>query len=59
MSNNYRSTKEILEKANNLIVNNKQRIEKELVPVTKDTGRVDIRKFYNENFEFEYVVKKL
>ena len=57
LSNNYRSTKEILEKANNLIVNNKQRIEKELVPVTKDTGRVDIRKFYNENFEFEYVVK--
>lgn len=57
LSNNYRSTKEILNKANNLIVNNKQRIEKELIPYTKDVGRVEIRKFHNETFEFEYVIR--
>src|SRR5690625_204750 len=57
LSNNYRSTKEILNKANNLIVHNKQRIEKELIPYTKDVGRVEIRKFHNETFEFEYVIR--
>lgn len=57
LSNNYRSSDEILKRANSLIKKNKQRIDKNLVAVTKDKGRVEIRKFHNETFEFEYVIR--
>ena len=58
LSNNYRSTKEILISANSLISNNKYRIKKELIPITDEEGKVVINNFLNETYEYEFIIKQ-
>jgi len=58
LSNNYRSTKEILDSANSVITNNKYRIKKELIPVTDEEGKVTINNFLNETYEYEFIIKQ-
>jgi|GEM_PF-475106 len=57
LSNNYRSSGEILDVANALISHNKYRIKKELVPIKDDKGIVTKNNFLNETYEYEYVIK--
>ncbi|MGL4951000.1 MAG: ATP-dependent helicase [Mycoplasma sp.] len=56
---NYRSDKEIIEKSNNLIKNNKNRIEKQLIANSKNDGIVGVKNYYNSWEEGKRVVQEI
>ncbi|NLK12098.1 MAG: ATP-dependent helicase [Candidatus Phytoplasma sp.] len=55
---NYRSTPKIIHIANNLIKNNKQRIEKQLIPTKKTTGDLQIIITKNDDSKIIEIIKK-
>ena len=59
LERNYRSTKNILDCANKLIKNNKQRIEKNLWSEIETTHAVERKEFYDEQEEAEHIVRKI
>ena len=56
LEENYRSTKNILSAANEVIKNNKSKIDKELWTQNKEGEKIDYRTLNNEYEEVEYVV---
>ena len=59
LDENYRSTKNILKAANNVIKNNKIRKEKNLWTNNEDGNLIKYYKAYDEKDESEYVVKEI
>jgi len=56
LTNNYRSTNDIVAIANSLIIKNKNRFEKKLVSIGNKNGKIRITSFKNEVEEYNYVV---
>ncbi len=56
LEENYRSTKNILSAANEVIKNNKSKIDKELWTQNKEGEKIDYKTLNNEYEEVEYVV---
>ena len=56
---NYRSTKTILEKANRLIVHNKNRIHKTLIPNNQKKGNVDFHHASSDDSEARWIVQQI
>lgn len=56
---NYRSTKEIVKAAGNLISYNKYRYEKKLKVYKDERGEVDVREFKTRDEQIKYAVKNL
>lgn len=61
LSTNYRSKSHILEAANKLIKNNKNRIDKECISIkqSKDNEKISFRNFNNEDDEAVFVSKTI
>lgn len=59
LEQNYRSTKEILNKANKLIANNNERFDKVLWTDNSDGKNVEVYQYYDEQTEAESVVSKI
>ncbi len=59
LDQNYRSTKTILEAANNVIKNNKERKEKNLWTQNEDGTKITYYKAFDENDESNYVVTEI
>ena len=59
MEQNYRSTKEILNKANNLISNNQERFDKVLWTDNEEGKNVEVYRYYDEQTEAESVASKI
>ncbi|WP_022851375.1 ATP-dependent helicase [Limisalsivibrio acetivorans] len=59
LTDNYRSTADILARANSLINNNRMRKGKELVPFVKEEGTVEYRSAMNEAAEAEFVTSTI
>ena len=59
LNQNYRSTKNILDAANNLIHNNKKRIEKDLFTVSDTGANVRIIEYFDEKEEAETIVSEI
>jgi len=57
LEQNYRSTKNILDLANKLIVNNKERLDKNLWTDTGEGDKVEFNVAYDEAQEADYVLK--
>lgn len=57
LTNNYRSSRNIITYANMSISNNIKRINKILVPNSLNNGTVKILLFNNENIEYNYIIK--
>jgi DNA helicase-2/ATP-dependent DNA helicase PcrA len=56
---NYRSTKEILDVANNVIANNKEQFKKELRPFNKTGAEPTLQPLVDSSAEAQFVVKKI
>ncbi len=56
---NYRSTKEILDVANNVIANNKEQFKKELRPFNKTGAEPILQPLVDSSAEAQFVVKKI
>ncbi len=56
---NYRSTKSILEKANRLIMHNKNRIPKDLETNSKEEGYIDFYHASSEDSEARWIVQQI
>ncbi len=59
LEQNYRSTKQVLEHANKLILNNKVRIDKTLWTENEEGEQVKYYKAFSDQDEAEYVVKSI
>lgn len=59
LEQNYRSTKKIIAKANQLIKNNTDRIDKNLWTDNQDGESIDIKQTYNDIEEAEFVAEKI
>jgi len=59
LEQNYRSTKNVLELANKLILNNPSRIEKALWTTCEDQEQINFYKAYSDQEEAEYVARKV
>lgn len=59
LEENYRSTKTILKAANEVIKNNKSKIDKELWTQNETGSKIEYRTLNNEYDEVEYVVDKI
>lgn len=59
LEQNYRSSKNIIASANELIKNNKERIEKTLFTENEDGDKIEYYKAYDEQEEAEYVAKTI
>lgn len=59
LEQNYRCTKEILDKANKLIKNNSDRIDKTLFTANDNGEIVEFSNNYDENAEADYVVRTI
>ena len=58
MSENYRSFSEIVDVANELIKLNVNRVEKPLVAHKGSGGKCEVKGFYDEDKEYEYIIEK-
>ena len=58
---NYRCPEEVLQMSLSLIENNKERFSKKIIANKKfkDINKPDVRIFYNQKEEFEYIAKKI
>lgn len=56
---NYRSTKDIITYATNVIKHNKLRLKKELLPSKTSKGLIEVKSFENVNYENEYVLNNI
>jgi DNA helicase-2/ATP-dependent DNA helicase PcrA len=56
---NYRSTKQILDVANNVIANNREQFKKELKPFNKTGGQPTLQPLVDSSTEAQFVVKKI
>ena len=59
LNQNYRSSKEILQAANSVIANNKNRMEKELITSRSDGEKVTHYSALNDEYEAAYVAGKI
>lgn len=59
LEQNYRSSKNIIKSANELIKNNKERIDKTLFTENEEGEALDYYKAYDEQDEAEYVARKI
>ncbi len=59
LEQNYRSSKNIIASANELIKNNKERIQKTLYTENEDGDKIDYYKPYDEQEEAEYVARSI
>lgn len=59
LAQNYRSTKNILSLANEVISKNKQRIEKDLFTENEDGELISLYEGYNDKYEAEFVAEKI
>lgn len=59
LEENYRSTKSILNKANMLIKNNENRLDKELYTQNEQGEEVEFYSAYQESDEADYVIRKI
>lgn len=59
LSQNYRSTKNILALANDVIVKNKERIKKDLFTENEDGEPISLFEAYNDKYEAEFVAEKI
>ena len=59
LEQNYRSSKNIIKSANELIKNNKERIDKTLFTENEEGETLDYYKAYDEQDEAEYVARKI
>lgn len=59
LEKNYRSTKAILEKANSLIKNNENRLDKQLYTDNDQGDNVEFYSGYEESEEADYVVRRI
>ena len=59
LEENYRSTKSVLEKANKLIKNNENRLDKQLYTQNEQGEDVEFFSAYQESDEADYVIRKI
>lgn len=59
LEENYRSTKKILERANNIIKNNHNRMDKHLFTSNEEGADVEYYSAYNEGEEADFVVRNI
>ncbi|MBQ8430796.1 MAG: UvrD-helicase domain-containing protein, partial [Clostridia bacterium] len=59
LEQNYRSTKAVLDKANQLIKNNKNRLDKQLYTQNQQGGEVEFYSGYEESDETDYVIRHI
>jgi len=59
LEENYRSTKAVLEKANKLIRNNENRLDKQLYTQNEQGDSVEFFSAYQESDEADYVIRKI
>jgi len=59
LEENYRSTKAVLEKANKLIRNNENRLDKQLYTQNEQGDSVELFSAYQESDEADYVIRKI
>ncbi len=59
LEQNYRSTKNIIEVANNIIKKNKQRKDKNLFTENEDGELISVFEAYNDKYEAEFVADKI
>lgn len=59
LTQNYRSTKPIVDLANNFIIKNKNREDKEIYTLKTEGSRVSIKEASSTNFEAKFVAKKI
>jgi DNA helicase-2/ATP-dependent DNA helicase PcrA len=59
LTNNYRSTPQILKQANLVIKNNQNRLEKELQTLNKDGEEVVLNNFFTDYEEAENIIKEI
>ncbi len=59
LEENYRCTKKILERANNIIKNNHNRMDKQLFTSNEEGAEVEYYSAYNENEEADFVVRNI
>lgn len=59
LEENYRSTKAVLEKANQLIKNNENRLDKQLYTANSQGDPVEFFASYQESDEADYVIRKI
>lgn len=59
MMDNFRSTPEIVNFANNIIANNFIRVDKKIVSKKPSGAPVEVKGFYDKSKEYEYIVKSI
>lgn len=59
VNTNYRSVPSILNTANSLIINNKNRLDKDLVPVRTEENKVIYNSLVNEKVEAEWLAEQI
>ncbi len=59
LNQNYRSTQHILDHANDLISHNKERVKKDLFTKNNEGNDVELRSFYDNQLEANYVSRKI